>query len=393
MSSKLIKIFLSLFLISSIFSLKLQLIDEDYVLVQIGLPPKPYKLLVDPMGSFTYLFKPLNSTSTLPGESAPLEFTNVLGKFKGIWKNDFFYLTDDRLMNFRMDFLEITEKDTKFKCDGVLGLGYSFSQSYGNIYEVLAKMYNVFPSKKVMSYDKKKMQITLGEIPERSNYNPTVYKIYEKKDYPGTFLQLEKLRFMTDYDQTKYISEEDIKEDALLTLLPLVIAPKHRLKNLYNNYTTIFSTPESKFSKKGENRNETKFYSDFYLTNPNKHMDYIEIVFDRMAYKFRPFEKKEDGKYRPQIRFGNDEKYLFKYWIVGVDVIGVDRFDLNFEDYTVKLYSKPSYDITKSKPQLLRDVFIYMTIVCVMLAFMFLVFCPKKRAKDIKPGEELIELN
>ena len=217
MSSRMLKIFLSLFVISSIFSLKLQLIDEDYVLVQIGLPPKPYKLFVDPMGSFTYLFKPLNSTSTLPGESDQLEFTNVLGKFKGIWKNDFIYLTDDRLMNFRMDFLEITEKDTKFQCDGVLGLGYSFSQSYGNIYDVLAKMYNVFPSKKVMSYDKKKMQITLGEFPERSNYNPTVYKIYETKDYPGTFLQLEKLRFMTDYDQTKYISEEDIKEDALLT--------------------------------------------------------------------------------------------------------------------------------------------------------------------------------
>ena len=144
MSSRMLKIFLSLFVISSIFSLKLQLIDEDYVLVQIGLPPKPYKLFVDPMGSFTYLFKPLNSTSTLPGESDQLEFTNVLGKFKGIWKNDFIYLTDDRLMNFRMDFLEITEKDTKFQCDGVLGLGYSFSQSYGNIYDVLAKMYNVF---------------------------------------------------------------------------------------------------------------------------------------------------------------------------------------------------------------------------------------------------------
>ena len=107
MSSRMLKIFLSLFVISSIFSLKLQLIDEDYVLVQIGLPPKPYKLFVDPMGSFTYLFKPLNSTSTLPGESDQLEFTNVLGKFKGIWKNDFIYLTDDRLMNFRMDFLEM----------------------------------------------------------------------------------------------------------------------------------------------------------------------------------------------------------------------------------------------------------------------------------------------
>ena len=237
------------------------------------------------------------------------------------------------------------------------------------------------------------MQITLGEFPERSNYNPTVYKIYEKKDNPGIFLQLDKLRFMTDIDQTKYLTEEDLKDDALLTLLPVVIAPKHRLKNLYANYTTLFSTSESEFSKKGVNVNETKFYSDFYLTKPNKEMDYIELVFDRMAYKFKPWEKKEDGKYRPQIRFGNDQKYLFKHWIVGVDVIGVDRFDFNFEDQTVKLYSKPSYDITKSKPQLLRDVFVYMTIICVMLGFMFRIFCQKKKQSEIKPGEELIELN
>ena len=347
--SKKFQIFLSLLLISSIYSLKLQLVDEDYVLVQIGLPPKPYKLFVDPLGSFTYLFKTEESTSKLPGEQdKPYEFSNFLGKFKGVWKNDFFYLTEDRLMNFRMDYLEITEKDTKFKCDGVLGLGYSFSQSYGNIYEILEKMYNVFPSKKLISYDKKKMQITLGEFPERSNYNPTVFKIYEKKDYPGTFVTLDKLRFITDYDQTKYLSEENIKDDALLTLLPVIIAPKHRLKNLYTNYTTIFNTSSSTYSKKGVDKNDTKFYSDFYLTNPNKHMDYIELVFDRMAYKFRPFEEKKDGKFRPKIRFGNDDKYLYKYWIVGIDVIGVDRFDINFEDNTIKLYSKPSYDITKS---------------------------------------------
>ena len=120
-------------------------------------------------------------------------------------------------------------------------------------------------------------------------------------------------------------------------------------------------------------------------------MDYIGLVFDKMAYKFRCFEEK-NGKYRPQIRFGNDQKYLFKYWVVGVDVIGVERFDFNFEDNTVKLYSKPSYDITKSKPQLLRDVFIYMSIICVMLGFMFLVFCQKKKESEIKPGEELTDL-
>ena len=386
------KLFLSLILFSSIISLKLQLVDEDYVVVQIGYPPKEFKLIVDPVGPFTYLFKENPSQSKVPGDKTePFSFSNIFGNFTGEWKNDFFYLTTDRMMNFRMDYLEIKKKESKLNCDGVLGLGYSFEQSYGNIYEVLEKMYNVFPSKKMMSYDKKKMQITLGEFPEKSNYNPTVYKIYEKKDTPGIFLQLEKLRFVTDYDQTKYISEEDLKDDAILTLLPVIIAPKHRLKNLYTNYTTIFNTSASKFSKKGENVNQTKFYTDFYLTEPNKHMDYTELVFDRMAYKFRCFEEK-NGKFRPKIRFGNEQNYLFKYWVVGVDVIGVDRFDFNFEENTVKLYSKPSYDITKSKPQLLRDVFIYMTVIGIMLGFGFRIFCQKKKENEIKPGEELTDL-
>ena len=386
------KLFLFTILFSAILSLKLQLVDEDYVIVQIGYPPKEYKLIVDPVGPFTYLFRENDSQSKLPGEKTdPLTFANVFGNFTGTWKNDFFYLTNDKMMNFRMDYLEITKKDSKLNCDGVLGLGYSFEQSYGNIYEVLEKMYNVFPGKKMLSYDKKKMQITLGEFPERSSYNPTVYKIYEKKDTPGIFLRLEKLRFVTDYDQTKYKTEEDMKDDALLTLLPVVIAPKHRLKNLYINYTTLFNTSESEYSKKGVDVNETKFYSDFYLTKPNEHMDYIELVFDRMAYKFRCFEEK-NGKYRPQIRFGNDQNYLFKYWVVGVDVIGVERFDFNFEENTVKLYSKPSYDITKSKPQLLRDVFVYMTVICIMLGFGFRIFCQKKKESEIKPGQELEDL-
>jgi hypothetical protein len=348
--------------------------------------------MVDPVSPFTYLFKENPSTTKTEGEQKkPITFSNVFGNFTGVWKNDFFYLTDDKLMNFRFDYVEITKKDTKLICDGVLGLGYSYEQSYGNIYEVLEKMYNVFPSKKLLSYDKKKMQITLGEFPERSCYNPTVLKIYEKKGMPGIFLNLNKLRFMSDYDQTKYITEEDLNDDALLTLLPVIIAPKHRLKNLYKNFTTLFSTDKSTFSKKGDNVNLTKFYTDLYFTNPNLHMNYTELVFDRMAYKFKCFEEKH-GKFRPQIRFGNDQNYLFKYWVVGVDIIGIERFDFNFEDSTVKLYSKPSYDITKSKPQLLRDVFVYMTIVCVMLCFMFLIFCGKKKPSEIEPGHELEEL-
>ena len=37
------KLFLSLILFTGILSLKLQLVDEDYVVVQIGYPPKEYK--------------------------------------------------------------------------------------------------------------------------------------------------------------------------------------------------------------------------------------------------------------------------------------------------------------------------------------------------------------
>ena len=393
MSTIIFKLMLSFLLLYGTLSLKLQLVDEHYVLIRIGFPSKEYKLIVDPVGPFTYLFKENNSTSKLQGEKSLIqEFQNVFGNFSGVWKNDFFFLTDDKLMNFRMDYLEIQKKETKLKCDGVLGLGFSFQHSYGNIYEVLRKMSNVFQNEKKLSYDKKKKQITLGELPESTYKNPNVCKIYEKKEYPGIFLHLDKLRFMKDYVETKYISEEKLKDDAMLTLLPVVIAPKHRIKNLYTNYTTIFNTSESTFSKKGVKVNETKFFTDFYLTKPNEHMDNIELVFDRMAYIFKPFEEKEDGKFRPKIRFGNDIKYLFKYWVVGVDIIGVERFDFNFEENTVTLYSKYSYDITRSSAKYLLKVFIYMSIICVILGFIFLAFCKKKKQSEIKPGEELNDL-
>ena len=387
-----IKFFITLLLLYTTFSLKLQLIDEDYVEVQIGYPSKTYRLIVDPVGPFTYIFNPAvltsNSTESLNEKES---FKNVFGEFSGEWREDFFYLTDDRLMNFRLQYLYVTQKKTRLTCDGVLGLGYSKNHLKGNLYDILGNMENVFKSEKVFSYNKKTMLITIGEIPERSNYNPTIYKIYEKPEqYPGIFLELSKLRFVTDYDETKYISEEDIKDDAMLTFVPVIIAPKKRLHNLYDNYTKILSKEDAKVLPKDENK--TKFFTDFCLSKENVHWNYTEIVFDRMAYRFRPFDKKKDGKYRATIRFGNAVDNNFNYWYVGIDVIGVDRVDFNFEEQFVKLYSKPSYDITKSKPQLLRDVFVYIIVVCIFLGFGWRCFFQKKKQKDILPGEELIEL-
>ena len=114
-------------------------------------------------------------------------------------------------------------------------------------------------------------------------------------------------------------------------------------------------------------------------------MDFIVLVFDLMGYKFRCFKEK-DGKFRPKIGYGNILKYLFKNSIVGVDVIDVHRFDFNFKERTIILYCKTSYIITKSKPQLLIDVF-YMGIICVMLGFGYIILCPKKKESEIKPVE------
>ena len=111
-----------------------------------------------------------------------------------------------------------------------------------------------------------------------------------------------------------------------------------------------------------------------------------------MVYRFKPYDKHENGKYRTSIRFGNAVNNFFNFWYVGIDVIGVDRVDFNFEEQYVKLYSKPSYDITKSKPQLLIDVFVYIIVVCIFLGFAWRCFCQKKKQKDILPGEELLEL-
>ena len=125
--SSTIKLILSLLIFQSVFSLKLQLVDEDYVKVQIGYPPKEYKLIVDPVSPITYLFKENPSQTKRQGElNKTITFSNVFGNFTGIWKNDFFYLTDDKLMNFRFDYVEITKRESKLLCDGVLGLGYSF---------------------------------------------------------------------------------------------------------------------------------------------------------------------------------------------------------------------------------------------------------------------------
>ena len=62
-------------------------------------------------------------------------------------------------MNFR--FVEITKRESKLLCDCVLGLGYSFEQSYGNkkIDNILAKMIGMLRFKEKMKNIKNTLYI------------------------------------------------------------------------------------------------------------------------------------------------------------------------------------------------------------------------------------------
>ena len=147
--------FIFISLILSITSLKLQIIDEDYVKIYVGNPPEERKFLIDPMAPYSYLLKDTkNSLSKRKFGNTVLN--NVFGEFKGTWETDYFYLTEDKSFNLKLRYLNIYETNSVIKADGVLGLGYSDMYEESNIYNVLKRMKHIiYGTRAVMSYDKK----------------------------------------------------------------------------------------------------------------------------------------------------------------------------------------------------------------------------------------------
>ena len=81
-------------------SLKIKIIDEDFINVKIGNPPTSVKLLIDPTAPFSYIFSDFESQTTIKIEEG--QFSNEFGKFEGEWQNDYIYLTEDGVFNFRL---------------------------------------------------------------------------------------------------------------------------------------------------------------------------------------------------------------------------------------------------------------------------------------------------
>lgn len=377
---------ISLFIISNAFIINIK--DENYVEAQIGFPPKAVKLMIDITGPYTYIFEDIKS-QTATTNNKKESFKNIFGSFEGDWKNDFFYLTEDKNFNFRMDYIKITKKDTKLKCDGVLGLGYSSKYKNGNIYEVLQNMPNVVKNEKKMSFDKKSQQIYLGEnLGKTPTYNPKVLPIYENKKMQGTFIRLSNLVLSTDKDWKVTLEKIPIDDDALLTLMPVVVAPGDRETFLYDNYFPKMQDKDSKLENKQEDK---KFFSDFYVSAPNTYVN-TEVGFDNFVYPFKSNFEEKNGLKRLQLRVGNVKGHELEYWYVGSPVLQIDRMDFNYEENTVKIYSSKCYDLIEGRyTHYLRCVLacIAFTVVfTLVLRFCFYKPHPSKVPKD----EELINL-
>ena len=88
------------FLIWSLNSLTIKIIDEDFINVKIENPPTQMKLLIDPTAPFSYIFKDFDSSTTMKIDEG--KFSNEFRKFEGEWQNDYFYITEDNIFNFRL---------------------------------------------------------------------------------------------------------------------------------------------------------------------------------------------------------------------------------------------------------------------------------------------------
>ena len=271
-------------LITFSLSLKIPIVDEDFIEVLVGSKPTAMKLLIDPTAPFSYILSDFESTTTHTF-SSDYEFKNIYGNFKGNWESDFFYLTSDKVFNLRIKYLKVKTKNSVLNVDGVIGLGFSkqFDEDC-SIFQILHKMTDVLSIENLMSYDKKKKMLTIGSLPIGDNYNPVKFPLYEgEKEYPATFVNLTKIRFIEGKEKKDW----EINSKAKLGLMPVIVAPKQSIDSVNENFFPNVTT--SKIVRKADNE---KFFTDVYYDETNKSSVKTEMIFDKIAYKFEHSKKR-----------------------------------------------------------------------------------------------------
>ncbi|MCQ2818985.1 MAG: hypothetical protein MJ252_17105 [archaeon] len=377
-----------IFLIPMIFTLDLQIIDEDYLEVAIGGEKQKLKLLIDPVGHFTYLFNKANSTTVRP-ENKEYSFSNNFGTFKGQWESDFIFPTPDHQFGFTLTYLMVKDKgDSVLNCDGVIGLGYSDNvPENANIYKILGSMKEVLSFKNVMTYDKNKKKLILGRVPDPDSNNPVPFDLSQNDPKnPLTLVTLSKIGFYPK--NSKKPTYIDVEQPAKLGLIPVLIAPHSSKKLLFEG---IMGNMTTDLASVKEIENNNKFFNDVSFTNPNSGIKKQALMmFGKIGYKFEHTWTEKDT-YTSAIRLG-DETEAVGYWYIGIDKLNVNRMDFDFDKKKVILFSTTAAEIGKTKyPYLFKSLLITI-VITIILIILIRLCCSKKRQNEIKEGEELLEL-
>lgn len=375
-------IYLFFIAIACVSSLKIPIVDEDYVDILIGTPPQKMRLLIDLVAPFSYIQKKFNSKSKTT-ENESFKYSNIFGNFTGEWSNDFFYITEDKYLPLKMRFLMVTESTTQFSIDGVLGLGYSKNiHPDCSLYANLAKMSGIIKTTNVLSYDKTKKLLTVGELPEKDNYNPVTFPIFEgPKNDSTTYVNLTAINCKEKY--LKNSTMVDVHGFAKLGLMPVIIAPLKLKNKIETEYNVLVSNQT--FTSR---RDSVKFY--WTLVSKNKKEDIIsEIIFGKIAYKFDHTIKTKDEMIS-NIRINANPNIDF--WYIGVDNLNVQRADFNFNNNTVTLYSPTAYDILGSKTYILFSYVLFGIAISIVIAVLVRTQCQKKRKNERTKEEQGTEL-
>ena len=394
-------IIISLFLIPLITSLDLTIVDDYFIQVGFGGQKKPLKLMIDPVGHFTYIFKDIKSP-TKTAQGSKYTFSNNFGSFSGEWESDYIFPTPDQQFGFRFTYLMVKDKkDSVFECDGVIGLGYHHKivgddkatpkadpiPDEANIYNILGEMKDLMQVKNVMTYDKDRKKLVLGRIPDPDSYNPVSFDIkLPDPKYQINLVTLDKIGFYPkDSKKPFYIK---VSQNAKIGLMPVLIAPSSA-KKLLNEQIIAKMTNDQKSIK--EIVNDKKFFNDIAFKEPSSKIKKQGLMmFGKIGYKFD--HTWVDGEnYSSAIRLG-DKTEALDYWYIGIDKLNVNRMDFNFNTNKVILYSTTAAEIGKTKyPYLIKALIITIvaTILCIIIVR---CCCSKKVQKEIKEGEELLYL-
>ena len=315
-----IKLILSVIVISFSLSLKLDLIDDYFIYVYIGDSQTKFKLLVDPTYQYTYILNSYQSKTKKNPELEPFLFTNIYGNYSGKWVIDTFYFKEENI-TIEMKFLDIYYKKRNIlNADGVFGLGH-YSNTKFNIYYYLNQLPNNC-SNNLAIYDKKNKKILICDSEQSTKSNKFYIPLnYDLKEGRG-LIDISKINIgLNDKEIT-------IKNEAFVGLIPLLIPTKKATQFIVDNYLK-------------EKDKEIKEKKIKYDEEEIIEISPIKITFVNSQYLYKNLDNKNLNYINSFLNLDEFENYFkinVNKWYIGLTTKDIERVEFDFDKSEVIIF-------------------------------------------------------